>query len=572
MSGPREQPARPFAITLDVGSSLANRTGDWRTERPLYVRRLPPCNHACPAGEDVQAWLYEAEAGGAGYERAWRMLVRSNPFPAVMGRVCYHPCESLCNRGELDEAVGINAVERFLGDHAIGAGWRLAPPPAASGRRVLVVGSGPSGLSAAYHLALRGHHVSIREQAAKPGGMMRYGIPSYRLPRDVLDAEIDRILDLGVELRCGERVAELRAAMHDGAYDAAFLAVGAHVAAHTEIPGATAGRVLDAVSMLHGIEEGERPRLGRRVVVYGGGNTALDASRTAARLAAPRLVGAPGAQEAPGGDLPMAPESPVVVYRRTRAHMPADAEELEQAEQEGIAFRWLSTIAGADGDRLRIEHVELDQRGLPVPTGELEELEADTVILAIGQNADLELLAGMPEVRVEDRVAQVDEHMMTAVPGVFAGGDMVPSERNVAVAIGHGRRAARCIDGYLRDVPVEREPAGELARFDQINPWYYADAPRTMRPLLEAVRRQSTFEEVVRGLGESDALLEARRCLSCGNCFSCDNCFGVCPDNAVIKDGPDGAPYAFDLDYCKGCGMCALECPCGAIEMVPEAI
>jgi NADPH-dependent glutamate synthase beta subunit-like oxidoreductase len=585
-------PNPPFAITLEVGSSLANRTGDWRTERPVYVRRLPPCNHGCPAGEDIQRWLYEAESGGEGYARAFGMLVQSNPFPAVMGRVCYHPCETACNRAQLDEAVGINAVERFLGDEAIRAGWTLPQPAAASGRRVLVVGSGPSGLSAAYQLARRGHHVTIFEQAAKPGGMMRYGIPAYRLPRDVLDAEIERVLALGLELRCGERVEDLRATIRAGAYDAAFLAVGAHVGAHTDIPGGTATHIIDAVSMLHGLEEGERPRLGRRVVVYGGGDTALDAARTAARLGAmdtagearagvdggARDVSAAAAQEAaesepacaPGTSL--APQEPVIVYRRTRERMPAHPEELEQAEQEGIAFHWLSTIAAMEGERLRIERMELDAAGFPRPTGSYEELDADTVILAIGQNADLALLAGMPEVKIEDNVAQVDERMMTAVPGVFAGGDMVPAERNVAVAIGHGRRAARCIDGYLRGVAVAPEPAGELAAFEQINPWYFSDAPRAVRPKLERIRRQSTFEEVVQGLDESQALFEARRCVSCGNCFECDNCFGVCPDNAVIKPGPDGAPYAFDLDYCKGCGMCALECPCGAIEMVPEEI
>jgi NADPH-dependent glutamate synthase beta subunit-like oxidoreductase len=539
---------RPFAITLDVGSSLANRTGDWRTERPVYVRRTPPCNHGCPAAEDIQGWLYEAESGGAGYERAWRMLVASNPFPAIMGRVCYHPCESACNRVQLDEAVGINAVERFLGDEAIRRGLELAQPPAASGRRVLVVGAGPSGLSAAYQLALRGHHVSVREQAAKAGGMMRYGIPSYRLPREVLDAEIARILALGVELRCGEAVSDLCEEMHEGGYEAAFLAVGAHVARHTEIPGGSASHVIDALSMLREIEEGQRPRLGR-VVVYGGGDTALDAARSARRLSE---------------------QEPVIVYRRTRERMPAHADELREAEEEGIAFRWLSTIVAADDERLRLERMELDQDGFPQPTGEYEELAADALVLALGQDADLRLLASTPGVQFEDHVVKVDERMMTGAPGIFAGGDMVPAQRTVAVAIGHGARAARCIDGWLNGTLPRARQEAELALYQHINPWYYADAPREIAPLLADVRRQSTFEEVVKGLDEDSALFEARRCLSCGNCFSCDNCFGVCPDDAVIKPGPDGAPYAFDLDYCKGCGMCALECPCGAIEMVEE--
>ncbi len=539
---------RPFAITLDVGSSLANRTGDWRSERPVYVRRTPPCSHACPAGEDIQAWLAEAEDGGAGYEKAWRTLVADNPLPAVMGRVCYHPCETACNRAQLDEAVGINSVERFLGDEAIRAGWAFAPPPAATGKRVLVIGAGPSGLSVAYQLARRGHHVTIREQAPKPGGMMRYGIPAYRLPRDVLDAEIERILALGVELRCGERVDDLATAMREGAYDATFLAVGAHVARHAEIPGGTAGHIVDAVSLLQGLEEGERPRLGRRVVVYGGGDTALDAARSAQRLGT----------------------EPIIVYRRTRERMPAHPTELAEAEEEGIAFRWLSTIAAADGGRLKLERMALDATGFPRPTGEYEELDADTIVLALGQDADLRLLEGLDGIETADHTVRVDEAMMTGHPGVFAGGDMVPADRMVAVAIGHGRRAARCIDGWLAARPAPREPPVELAGYEHINPWYYTDAPRAVQGQLAAIRRQTTFEEVVHGLDESSALYEARRCLSCGNCFSCDNCYGVCPDDAVIKPGPDGAPYAFDLDYCKGCGLCVTECPCGAIEMVPE--
>ncbi len=542
-------PQRPFAITLDVGSSLANRTGDWRTERPQYVRRLPPCSHACPAGEDIQAWLFDAQSGAAGYERAWRTLVSANPLPAIMGRICFHPCESECNRAQLDETVGINSVERFLGDEALRAGWDFGEPHPPTGKRVLVVGSGPSGLSVAYQLALRGHHVTIREQAAKPGGMMRYGIPAYRLPRDVLDAEINRILALGVQLECGERVDDLAGAMREGAYDAVYLAVGAHVAKHTEIPGGAASHVIDAVELLHDLEEGSQPKLGRRVVVYGGGDTALDAARSAKRL---------GATE------------PLIIYRRTREKMPAHPGELAEAEQEGIAFRWLSTIVGADAGKLRIERMELDASGYPQPTGEFEELDADSVVLALGQDADLDLLEGLDGIEIHDHVVTVDESMMTGHPGVFAGGDMVASERMAAVAVGHGRLAARTVDGWLRGVQTLPEPVAELASFEHLNPWYYSDAPRTVRAQLETIRRQSTFEEVVAGLDESSALYEARRCLSCGNCFSCDNCFGVCPDNAVLKPGDDGAPYAFDLDYCKGCGMCVAECPCGAIEMIPE--
>ncbi len=544
-------PAKPYAITLDVGSSLANKTGNWRTERAEYVDRLPPCNNACPAGENIQAWLYEAEEGGEGYERAWRKLVEDNPFPAIMGRVCYHPCETACNRGQLDEAVGIHAVERFLGDEAIAKGWTFEAPPEPSGKRVLVVGAGPSGLSAAYHLTRLGHSVTIHEAGPMAGGMMRFGIPTYRLPRDVLDAEVARILAMGVELELDRKVTDIEEAMAAGGFDAAFLAVGAHIGRHAEIPAGEAARIVDAVSVLESMEGKEKPLLGRRVVVYGGGNTAMDAARTAKRL---------GATDA------------VVVYRRNRERMPAHEFEVSEAEEEGVMMRWLETIKQVDGGKVAVEKMELDDTGFPQPTGEFDELEADSVILALGQDADLSLLEGVSGVEVSDGVVSVGPNMMTGHEGVFAGGDMVPAERTVTVGVGHGKKAARNIDGWLRDADYAPPPKSEVISFEELNTWYFADAPRSVQPQLETERRRSTFEEVVAGLDIATALYEARRCMSCGHCFSCDNCYGVCPDNAVIKLGDPGELYKIDLDFCKGCGLCAEECPSGAIEMIPEAI
>jgi NADPH-dependent glutamate synthase beta subunit-like oxidoreductase len=547
---------KPYAITLDVASSLANKTGSWRTERAVYVDRMPPCNDACPAGENIQSWLYEAEEGGAGYERAWRRLMEDNPFPAIMGRVCYHPCETACNRAQLDESVGINSVEGFLGEQAIEQGWRIDPPAERSGKRLLVVGAGPSGLSAAYHLARLGHEVTIHEAGPMTGGMMRFGIPKYRLPREILDAEVERILEMGVTLELNRKVTNILESKEAGGFDAAFLAVGAQIGKRTEIPAGEAARILDAVSVLHSMEEGERPLLGRRVVVYGGGNTAMDAARTAKRL---------GATDA------------IIVYRRTRERMPAHDFEVTEAEEEGVMMKWLSTIKHAEEGRLLLERMELDETGFPRPTGDVEELEADSLILALGQEADLSLLDGVPGLEVEDGVVKVGPDMMTGHPGIFAGGDMVPAERTVTVSIGHGKRAARNIDGWLRGHSFEPPPRPELATFETLNTWYYADAPRTHRPRLELARRRSTFDEVVHPLDSSTALYEARRCLSCGNCFSCDNCYGVCPDNAVLKLADAAATvnvngYAIDLDFCKGCGMCVAECPCGAIRMDPEEI
>jgi 2-oxoacid:acceptor oxidoreductase delta subunit (pyruvate/2-ketoisovalerate family) len=534
---------RPFAITLGVGSSLANHTGSWRMERPVYVHNRPPCAENCPAGQDPRQWLYIAEEGR--YEDAWRVVMSVNPFPAIIGRVCYHPCQTACNRAQLDETVGINAVERFLGDEALRRKWTVTVDAPPSGKRVLVVGAGPAGLTAAYHLRLLGHDVTVRDSGERPGGMMRYGIPAYRLPRDILDAEIDRILAMGVTLDAGRPVTDLAA--EAGGFDAVFVAVGQQIGRRTAIPAGDSARILDAIGMLHRLADDDAPELGRRVVVYGGGNTAMDAARAARRM---------GATDA------------VVVYRRTRERMPAHETDLAQALDEGVTVRWLSTIAAVDGATVRVEKMRLDETGFPQPTGEFEDLPADAVLLAVGQQADLSLLSDVDGVEVVDGDVRVGPDLSTGHPGIFAGGDIVKAERTVTNAIGQGRRAARAIDAYLRGAPQAPEPAANPATFERLNTWYYSDAPATVQPQLEAARRVSTFDEVIGGLDESTALFEARRCLSCGNCFECDNCYGVCPDNAIRKLG--GPNFEIDLEYCKGCGLCAAECPAGAIEMVPE--
>ncbi len=536
---------KPFAITLEVESSLANHTGSWRVERPQYVNLMPPCNNACPAGENIQNWLYVAEDGS--YEAAWRSLITENPFPAIMGRVCYHPCQAACNRAQLDEAVGINSVERFLGDLAIEKGWSIPVTAQPSGFHVLIIGSGPAGLSAAYHLRRLGHEVTVREAANALGGMMRWGIPKYRLPREVLDAEIKRISDMGVKFELNTRVDDVQVALKEG-FNAIFLAVGAHIGKRAYIPAGEAARILDAINVLHDIEDGQAPMLGRKVVVYGGGNTAVDVARTAKRL---------GAEES------------IIVYRRTREKAPANDTEIKEALEEGVLIKWLSTIKHAEVGKLQVEKMVLDEKGFPQPTGEFEELEADSLVLALGQESDLSLLKELPDLEVEDGVVKVNAMMMTGHAGVFAGGDMVPAERTVTTGVGHGKKAARNIDAWLRSVEYIGHDKHDIVEFKDLNPWYYSDAPHAVRPRLEGARRASTFDEVVQGLDESTALYEARRCMSCGNCFECDNCFGVCPDNAVIKLGT-GKGFEINLDYCKGCGICVNECPSGSIIMIPE--
>ena len=524
-----------------------SRAGPVRQRRPFYLDLLPPCNSGCPAGENIQAWLSYVQAGD--HEGAWRQLVADNPLASIHGRVCYHPCESVCNRKELDSSVSIHSVERFLGDLAMNRGWLFELPARATGKRVLIVGSGPSGLSAAYHLARLGHEVEIRDAGPEPGGMMRYGIPAYRLPRDVLDVEIGRIAAMGVRIVPNHRVEDLVAEQRDGEFDAVFVAVGAHLSKRVDIPAMDAARVVDAVSFLRGVASGERPAIGRRVAVYGGGNTAMDAARVARRLGA---------------------EEPMIVYRRTRAQMPAHEEEATDAELEGVRINWLRTITAFDGPELTVEVMELDESGWPRGTGRFETLAADTVIMALGQETETAFLRGVPGVEfANDGTVQVSPSMMTGCPGVFAGGDMVPSERTVTIGVGHGKKAARNIDAYLRESTYERPPKHDIATFDALHLWYFGDAPQRIQPEIELDERVVDFGEVVGGLTTEQAGYEAHRCLSCGNCFECDGCLGACPEDAVIKLGV-GHRYRFDYDRCTGCGACFEQCPVHAIEMEPE--
>ena len=524
-----------------------SRAGAVRERRPVYVDLLPPCNAGCPAGENIQGWLAHVQAGE--HELAWRALVADNPFAAIHGRVCYHPCESVCNRANLDSAVSIHAVERSLGDLALERGWMFDPPPAPSGKRALVIGAGPSGLSAAYHLARLGHAVEIRDAGPEPGGMMRYGIPAYRMPRDVLSGELQRLAALGIRFTSNHVVVDLDAERREGGFDAVFVAVGAHLSKRVEIPAMDAGPIVDAVSFLRGVASGEPPVIGRRVAIYGGGNTAMDAARTARRLGA---------------------EETLIVYRRTRAQMPAHEEEAQDAEREGVRINWLRTITAMDGPELTVEVMALDDSGFPQPTGRFEKLAADTVILALGQDTDTAFLRSVPGVEFDrDGTVQVSRAMMTGSPGVFAGGDMVPSERTVTIGVGHGKRAAREIDAWLRGAEAAHPAKHPPATFDMLNLWYFGDAARREQPELEPSARVADFQEVVGALSPQQATYEAGRCLSCGNCCECDGCVGACPEDAVIKLGT-GYRYEFDYDRCTGCGACYEQCPVHSIEMFPE--
>lgn len=537
---------RPRDMTPLMDLTHEKGTGPARTRRPVYVSLLPPCSNACPAGEDIQAWLAHAQAGR--FRKAWLKLVEDNPFPAVHGRVCYHPCETSCNRGDLDSAVSIHAVERFLGDLASEQGWKVPVGPS-TGKRVLVVGAGPSGLSAAYQLRRLGHAVEIHEAGPMPGGMMHFGIPAYRLPREDLMKEIRRIDAMGVKIVLDRKVEDVAEDRQAGGFDAVFVAIGTQIGKRTDIPARDAKRIIDAMSLLRGTALGEAPKLGRRVVIYGAGNTAMDAARTAKRL---------GAVDA------------VIVYRRDRAHMPAHEFEADEALSEGVKIKWLSSIRDMGEGDLTIEIMALDANGKPQPTGEFETLQADSVVLALGQQADSGFLAKLPEIAFKpDGTVIVAPDMMTGAPGIFAGGDLVPGDRTVTSAVGHGKKAARNIDAWFRGEAHAEAPARTVVSFGMLNLPIYADAERSLQTEAAASTRIHGFGEIIAGLTQSSALHEAKRCLSCGNCFECDNCYAACPEDAILKLGPSRG-YQIKMDLCTGCAVCVEQCPCHAMEMIPE--
>ena len=533
-------------VTPLVDLLAAPGTGPLRSRRPIYRDLLPPCNRACPAGENIAAWLADAQA--ARYRAAWLKLVEANPFPAVAGRVCFHSCEASCNRLELDNAVGIHAVERYLGDLAAREGWRF-PIGTPTGKRVLVIGAGPCGLSAAYHLARIGHSVEIHDSGSLPGGMLHFGIPAYRLPRQDLMNEIARIETMGVKIVSNHVVRDVLAEKERGAFDAVLVAIGAQLDRRIEIPACDASRVLSALDLLRGIEERRPPQLGRRVIVYGGGDTAMDVARSARRLGA---------------------DEPLIVYHRDREHMKAHESEFAEALAEGVKVRWLTNINSIGDGNVLVEEMRLDEHGVPHPTGKTERLTADSVVLALGERADTAFLRSVPEIELrDDGSIAVDENFMTGCAGIFAGGDATPAERSVTIAVGHGKKAARAIDRWLKGEPAPARAQPAVVTYDMLHLPMYSDVqPKTERSA-SVQERLSGFGEIVSGLTETEARYEAQRCLSCGNCFECDQCYAACPEQAIVKLGP-GRRYEYDYARCTGCAVCFEACPCHAIEMVAE--
>ena len=545
----------PLGLALDLRNVVPYKTGSWRTLLPVNIMQTPPCTNACPAGNDVRGFL-RTLAEQKDYEAAWHVLTRSNPLPATCGRVCPHPCEEGCNRRDFDSAVAINSAERAVGDYGLEENLEHKKLIAARKEKVAVIGSGPAGLSCAFHLAKRGFKVKIYEAYGEPGGMMRYGIPSYRLPNYILRQELENILKLGIELECNIKVGvniPMDQLMQN--YDAVFLGIGAQKGLSIDIPGQDTKNVFTGVEFLREVNSGKYVSVGKDVVVIGGGNTAMDCARVAKRLGA----------------------NVSVVYRRTRVEMPAITAEIDEAMEERIMFRYHTNpvkiisdddkVVGILCVQMELKEPDASGRARPVPIpGSESVIPADTVILATGQAADYD---GIEVQKRDGRWISTSETLMTNVDGVFAGGDVVLGLETVSAAIGQGTRAASAIEDYVDGSVESRLSRPPVIYSKDLNTYYYKKKKRFRKEALPIHMRLKHFKELYPPLDPEAIIDEAERCFSCGLCFNCGNCFMYCPDNAV-RISPKTGLYEFDLDFCKGCGLCAKECPCHYIQMTLE--
>jgi NADPH-dependent glutamate synthase beta subunit-like oxidoreductase len=538
-----------FDITKPVDLTVhAEGTGPKRFHRPEYVDFMPPCNSACPAGENIQAWMAHAQAGN--YFEAFQALVQDNPFPAIMGRVCVKPCETGCNRTHIDTTVNIHAVERYIGDEAIKQKWPIQFLSYKTGKRILIVGAGPSGLSAAYHLLRMGHTVEVYEAGSDAGGLLWSGVPDYRLPKEILDAEIDRLVRLGVKIKLNYKVTDVLIDKKVGNFDAVYLAIGAQHIREEEFQHDNSIYITDAFSFFNELESFTSPYAHKRVVVYGGGKLALYLARIIKRLNSEVAVYFPG----------------------DKKMMPAYDYETEDALAEGVDVEILRSITSISNKTITLEKMKVE-KGKAVGTGEFETINADVLINANKQESDSNFLRSVSGIAInDDGTVTIDAKRMTGYDGIFAGGDMLPGEnRSSTIAIGQGKKAARYINSYLSNETYVKPDKHPTASYRKLHMWYKTDAPQKEQDKLAPDVAIKSFDEINAGLSQSEARFEAQRCLSCGNCFECDGCFGACPEDAIIKLGK-GNRYKFNYDACTGCAVCYEQCPCHAIEMVPEPI
>ncbi len=557
-----EHRARVPGFLAGGGGELPGiQTGQWATEQPRRQRLVPPCNHVCPAGNDVQGFLHALAQEEI--DEALAILLRTTPLPAVCGRVCPAPCMDNCNRIGLDGAVQVRDLERYAGDH----GEIVIEPRERRSERVAVIGSGPAGLAAAYHLGRLGYRVKIYEAGGETGGLLRTGIPPYRLPPDVLDREIARILALGVEVETGFRVDRAELLRLAREHDAVLVATGLQELRALDLGTAGAAAAIQGIDFLDRAHQGTIRVDGEDVVVVGGGNTAMDAARSALRLGAASVQ---------------------VVYRRTRREMPAIREEIDQALEEGVDIEFLTqplTLeeAGQHGSRAlyqltcrRMELGEPDASGRrrpeEIPDSDFD-LFCDRLILALGQSPDLSVFPEGTEVRADGRLLGLLE------TPVFAVGDLATREGTVAAAIGNGRRSAIHIHEVLggdgeasmaeSEPAADRQPIGgrvdvrrdQVIRADAMKLHLFERQSAAESPALAPLARRSTFDEIHQGLADAG---EAKRCLSCGVCNECDLCVTYCPEGVLKRVGHE---LQFDYSFCKGCGVCVSECPRNVIFM-----
>jgi NADPH-dependent glutamate synthase beta subunit-like oxidoreductase/Pyruvate/2-oxoacid:ferredoxin oxidoreductase delta subunit len=545
-------------------SSLANKTGSWKSAQPLYIDRVSPCTQQCPAGEDITGYMYLVSQGR--FEEAWRLIMEENPFPAIMGRVCFHPCEEACNRREHDEALSIHMVERFIGDYGLSHSLKVTVSQPEKGKKVAIVGAGPAGLSTAYHLRRMGYNVTIFDSNQSPGGIMRYGIPAYRLPKDILDEEINRLYEMGIEFRMGVKVGEdLDWDSLESRFDALFIAIGAYSEKPLKIDGLNKKGILKVFDFLKEINLGNRPKIGNRVAIIGGGNSGIDCARASRRL------GAKG----------------TIIDILSEEDIPAHVEEIEAAREEGIRFIFNTGPIEVYGKE-NLTGIKLKR----VDDSETLDIDCNSMIIAIGESALINDLP--PFIAHEGGVVKSDQMGQTTNPKLFAGGDIIDIPHSVTNAIGSGKRAAIGIDRFLRKVKdgqesldqfkwgdkgnisfgrlnritlfTRRNPSLEVIDYDNLNLFYFDPRPRMKIHKISVNKRLKGFQEVIRSPSQEEVISEAKRCFNCGTCTECGNCYIFCPDNSIKKD-PDGYGYMVDMDYCKGCGICVQECPRGAMRM-----
>ena len=551
---------------ISLGTTLYNKTGTWRNFRPVYENKIPPCNHACPANEKIQGYLDLIIQSAAGrtsaslqkkYTQAWFLLTEDNPFLAVCGRVCFHPCETACNRGFYDESLAIHNIERFIGDYGLSKKLKLKTKKLKKRKKIAIIGGGPAGLSAAYFLAQNGYRPTIFEADKQLGGLLASGIPAYRLPKNILQQEINAIIRLGVEVKTNVRIGRdklLENILNN--HDAVFIATGAHQERTLNITGEDAIGVIPALKFLSDLNTGRKIKLGQKVAVIGGGNAAMDAARSILRLG----------------------KEPIVIYRRTKNEMPAILDEINDAEEEKIKFIFLAApvkiitmnnkIVALECVKMKLGKPDASGRRTPLPVKDSNfKIKVDNVIPAIGEQPDFSFLTA--GIKTTDRGIQTDEFGITNIPGIFAAGDCVTGPRTVVEAIGAGKKAADALIKYLQKgkaVP-EAEQDEKVVQFEQLNQNYFEPTPRLWPEKLNIQKRNKGFKEVYQPYSGKEVETESKRCFSCGVCNRCDNCFVFCPDMAVLKKN---SYYEYNYDYCKGCGICVLECPRYAISLIEE--